>query len=159
MLRHILIGAALGALFALSALGLAELRARSLPTTLELRGETRVLTRPVHLKNGESLTVIGPGRLEADISGETGSWLSLTNCVVMNLTRLPLEKSGIRYALLNNVYLNFANLSEPAGWTKRFNQFDGAFNEIRFKGPSTLDELNRLKNEENIRALRIYQVR
>ncbi len=152
--RRILIGTVLCASFALAFLGLTELLARRVPATLELRGETRVLTHPIRLKNGEILTVIGPGRLEADISGEAGSRLSLTNCVLMNLTTMPFEKSGIKYELLNGVYLNFRNLAQPLPHPhKRFNQYDGKFNEVRFKGPLTLDELDRLRRTENIQNL------
>ncbi len=149
LFRRILIGAGVCATLALAVLGLAELRARIVPTTLNLHGETRVLAHPIRLKNGESLTVIGPGRLEADISGEAGSRLSLTNCVVMNLTTKPVEKSGITYELLNGVYLNFRNLEEPVPFPfRRFNQYDGKFNNVRFNGPLTLDVLKQQEHEE-----------
>ncbi len=154
VLRRILIGATLVALFALSALGLSELHARILPTTLELHGETRILTRPVRLKNGESLSVIGPGRLEADISGETGSRLSLTNCVVMNLTTEPLGQSGIKYELLNGVYLNFRNLEKPLPYPhRRFNQYDGKFNDVRFNGPITVEALKHQAHAQDQKEL------
>ncbi len=154
VLRRILIGAALLASFVLGALGLTELRTRILPATIELRGETHVLKHPVRLKNGESLTVIGPRRLEADISGEAGSRLSLTNCVVMNLTTEPLGQSSIKYELLNGVYLNFRNLETPIPFPFRhFNQYDGKFNDVRFNGPITVDELKRQRQTENMNEL------
>ncbi len=72
----------------------------------------------------------------------------------MNLTTMPFEKSGIKYELLNGVYLNFRNLAQPLPHPhKRFNQYDGKFNEVRFKGPLTLDELDRLRRTENIQKL------
>ncbi len=125
------------------------------PTPLYLYGKVYVLNRPVRLKKGETFHVIGPGRLEADISGETGSCLSLTNCVMMNFTHVPFEKSGIKYELLKNVYLNFPNLEGPRSFSnKRINYRDGAFNEIRFKGPLTLKGLQDLRQKEALQSAR-----
>ncbi len=125
------------------------------PTPLYLYGKVHVLNRPVRLKKGETFHVIGPGRLEADISGETGSCLSLTNCVMMNFTHVPFEKSGIKYELLKNVYLNFPNLDRPrSSSNKRINYRDGAFNEIRFKGPLSLKGLQDLHQKEALQSAR-----
>ncbi len=151
--RCIFIGAGLVAFASLVILGLTMLFSALsylfVPMTLELHGKTRVLTRPIRLKSGETMTVIGPGRLEADISGEPGSWLSLTNCVVMNRTSVPFDSSGIKYELLNNVYLNFRNLDTPIPYPiKRFNQYDGKFNKVRFNGPLSLDVLKQQEHEE-----------
>ncbi len=155
--RRIFIGTGLVVLASLVILGLTMLFAvfsdLFVPRTLELRGENRIMKRPVRLKSGETFRVIGPGRLEANISGEPGSWLSLTNCIVMNRTSTPFVNSGIKYELLGNVYLNFMNLDEPVPYPiGRFNQYDGKFNEVRFKGPLTTGEFHRLRGEENIRA-------
>ncbi len=154
-LRNTLRGFLLTALLVLMGVGIPFCRQvlLPLPKTLHLKGETHVLKKPVRLKSGTTLTVIGPGRLEADISGEEGSCLSLTNCVVMNSTKLPVEESGITYNLLKGVYLNFTNQDKPLTWADKFRIHDGAYNEIRFKGPLTIKELNRLKYEEEQKEL------
>ncbi len=151
--RCVVTSATIAAMLTLSAVGVIALFGLPVSSPLELQGNTRVINRPIRLKKGETFHVIGPGRLEADISGEHGSLLSLTNCVVINHTTVPFDKSGIRYELLNNVYLNFSNLAESPGFIRRINSYDGKFNEVRFKGPHTIEELHRLKREENIRAL------
>ncbi len=135
-------------------LEIVEVRTNILPTTLHLEGKVYVLNQPVHLKKGETLAVIGPGRLEASISGEEGSCLSLKDCIAMNFTSSPVEKSGLRYELLNGVYLNFANLEKPVAWPNRFRVHDGAFNVIRFKGPLTVEELNREREKEFFQQLK-----
>ncbi len=131
-----------------------ELATNALPSPFYLHGKAYVLNRPVRLKEGEKLTIVGPGRLEADISGENGSCLSLTNCVVMNFTYVPFEKSGIKYELLNGVYLNFVNLSEPfPAAVRRFNQFGEKLNKVNYRGPQTLEELQRQQFEKNQKLL------
>ncbi len=119
------------------------------PTTLHLDGKVHVLNRPVRLKKGETIHVIGPGRLEADISGETGSNLSLKDCVVMNFTHIPFEKGGITYDLIRNVYLNFPNIDPSFFSLSQFNIHHGS-SKIRFKGPLTLRELQNLRDQTPI---------
>ncbi len=106
-----------------------------------------MFNRPIRLKKGDTLTFIGPGRVEADISGEEGSCLSLKNCCVMNFTYVPCEKSGITYKLLGGVYLNFVNQYESM--TARVDKIrhDAPANEVYFKGPLSLEELRDLQSK------------
>ncbi len=154
--RNILRGLGLALLLILVGMGSLFLlhATATLPETLHLQGETLVLNKPIRLKQGTTLTVIGPGRLEADISGEAGSCLALTNCVVMNATSVPLNKSGIKYELRNDVYLNFTNLDTPKPFTDNcFVLSDGKYNTVRFKGPLTVEALNHLLHEEAMNEL------
>lgn len=75
--------------------------------------------------------------------------------MLINRTRETYPKNGIRYQLDNGVYLNFINQKERLGQSRRFLlPHDAAYNEVRFGGPATLKELNRLLNEESMDRIR-----
>ena len=120
-----------------------------------LNGATKVYRRPIFLASNRTYRITGPGTLDADISGPTNSLLVLKNCVLINRTTQTYPKNGVRYQLDNGVYLNFINQKERP---RQFRQFilphDGAYNAVRFGGPATLKELNRLRDEEEIDLLR-----
>ena len=120
-----------------------------------LNGATKTYNRPIFLASNRTYRITGPGTLDADISGPSNSLLVLKNCVVINRTREAYPKNGVRYQLDNGVYLNFINQKERP---RQFRQFilphDGAYNEVRFGGPLTLKELNRLRNEESMVRIR-----
>ena len=59
----------------------------SLPSVLDLRGQTVVFNEPIVLKPGRTYRVIGPGTLDADLSGPESTTLWMTNCVVLNRSR------------------------------------------------------------------------
>ena len=119
-----------------------------------LNGTTKVYRHPIILASDRTYRITGPGTLDADISGPTNSLLVLKNCVLINRTREVYPKNGVRYQLDNGVYLNFINQKErPRQFRQFILPYDGAYNEIRFNGPATLKELNRLRNEENQRLL------
>ena len=120
-----------------------------------LDGATKVFRHPVRLAANRIYRITGPGTLDADISGPTNSLLVLKNCVLINRTRETYPKNGVRYQLDNGVYLNFINQKERLGQSRRFLfPYDAAYNEVRFGGPPTLKELDRLRNEEGIDLLR-----
>ena len=120
-----------------------------------LNGETKVFSKPILLASNRTYRITGPGTLDADISGPTNSLLVLKNCVLINRTREGYPKNGVRYQLDNGVYLNFINQKERLGQLRRFVlPYDGAYNEVRFGGPATLGELNRLRNEESMDLIR-----
>ena len=127
----------------------------TLEENTSLNGAAKVYRQPVLLASNRTYRITGPGTLDADISGPTNSLLVLKNCVLINRTTQTYPKNGVRYRLDNGVYLNFINLKERS---RQFPQFilpnDSAHNEVRFGGPATLKELNRLRNEENQRLLR-----
>lgn len=124
----------------------------SLPAVLNLRGQTVVINEPIKLKMGRIYRVIGPGTLDADISGPESTTLWMTNCVVLNRSRKVYPDVKLKYHITHNVYLNFINIDDSvAPWSDRFHfmsDYDGAFNEVRFGGPDTLSGLMQLRNKE-----------
>ena len=120
-----------------------------------LNGVTKVFRHPILLASNRIYRVTGPGTLDADISGSTNSMLILKNCVLINRTTQTYPKNGVCYRLDNGVYLNFINQKERLGQSRRFVlPYDGAYNEVRFGGPATLKELNRLRDEEGMNRIR-----
>ena len=75
--------------------------------------------------------------------------------MLINRTTQAYPKNGVRYRLNNGVYLNFINQKERLGQSRRFLlPYDAAYNEVRFGGPETLKELNRLRNKEGMDRIR-----
>ena len=151
-LRNGLVGAGVAAVLAL-VFGLAVLFSEpSLPSVLNLRGQTLVLHEPIVLKPGRTYRVIGPGTLDADISGPGSTTLWMTNCVVLNRARVIYPDVKLKYHLADGVYLNFININEslaPWRWKHEYlGDYDGAFNDVRFGGPDTLSGLLQLQNTE-----------
>ena len=124
----------------------------TLPEVLELRGQTVVINEPLVLKSGRTYRVIGPGTLDADLSGPESATLWMTNCVVLNRSHKVYPDVKLKYEITCNVYLNFINIDDSmAPWSDRFHfmsDYDGAFNEVRFGGPDTISGLMQLKNKE-----------
>lgn len=121
------------------------------PLVLELNGTTNRIAEPVKLQAGMEYRVIGPGVLDAEISGPTNTILRLKDCLVHNRTRQLYPENGLRYSLENGVYLNFPAIKEsqlPLGFNKRLflGVYDGAFNVVMFGGPETKEEFERLRN-------------
>lgn len=119
-------------------------------TLLQLRHGTNVFSRPLRLKSNHEYLVAGPGIFDAAIvSDNTNTVVRLKNCVFLNRSSVPLSDAGIRYAFQGGAYLNFTNMERPEGFaTIRFEDFDGAFNDVRFKGPETISGLNKLRERE-----------
>ncbi len=121
------------------------------PRVTRLNGQERVLAEPVRLKAGREYWVIGPGTLDADITGAKGARLCLTNCVLLNRSKKD-PRGGIMYSLKNGVYLNFINCYDE--WYPRsayIEPYDGAFNAVEFRGPDSLEGLIHKRNEEFFR--------
>lgn len=120
------------------------------PREVRLNGGKKILREPLVLSEGGTYWVVGPGTLDADISGPEGTTLILKDCVVINRTLSSLKR-GIRYRLDGGVYLNFINhrgdnrLRPPC-----VEPYDGAFNEFRYSGPETLSELMRQRSLESM---------
>lgn len=119
-------------------------------------GECNVFVRPMQLKPNHEYWVIGPGILDASVtSSGTNTIIRLKNCVFLNRSPVPFKNTGIRYVFQGGAYLNFTNMDRPEDFTTRqFEGFDGAFDEIRFKGPETIKDLNELRNKENWEMLK-----
>ena len=116
-------------------------------TLVRLNRGTNVFVRPMRLKSNHEYWVVGPGILDASVtSSGTNTTIRLKNCVFLNRSPVPFKNTGIRYAFQGGVYLNFTNLDRPKDFTARqFEGFDGLFDEIRFKGPETVKEINDLR--------------
>ena len=151
-LRNGLVGAGVAVVLAL-VIGLVALFSEpSLPSVLNLRGQTLVINDPIVLKPGRTYRVIGPGTLDADISGPESTTLWMTNCVVLNRARAIYPDIKLKYHLADGVYLNFININERVaplrGRHDFLGDYDGAFNDVRFGGPDTLSGLLQLQNTE-----------
>ena len=125
-------------------------------TLVRLNRVTNVFVRPMQLKPNHEYWVIGPGILDASVtSSGTNTIIRLKNCVFLNRSPVPFKNTGIRYVFQGGAYLNFTNMDRPEDFTTRqFEGFDGAFDEIRFKGPETIKGLNELRNKESWEILK-----
>ena len=125
-------------------------------TLVRLNRGTNVFVRPMQLKPNHEYWVVGPGILDASVtSAGTNTIIRLKNCVFLNRSPVPFKNTGIRYVFQGGAYLNFTNMDRPEDFTTRQLQgFDGAFDEIRFKGPETIKGLNELRNKESWERLK-----
>ena len=64
------------------------------------------------------------------------------------MTRLAYPRNGIRYELEGGAYLNFANQKNAYRGHKFIHSDSDAPNEVRFRGPLTVKELNEERNRE-----------
>lgn len=120
------------------------------PSRLELKGGVIKLNEPVELKGGREYMVLGPGILDADISGPTNALLRLKDCYFLNRTKRLYPKNGLKYSLENGVYLNFTNFKESEiplslRLSDFLGRYDGAFNVIKFGGPETKEEVELMR--------------
>ena len=95
-------------------------------------------SKPIRLDPGEYL-IVGPGMLEADISGPTNACVRLRNCTVRNTTKIPYPENGIRYEMQGQqdemAFLDFTYIdSLHKGKIRTSSHYDGMYNKIRFKG-------------------------
>lgn len=124
------------------------------PRVMRLNGGCKILKERLVLEDGGIYRIVGPGMLDADISGADGTTLVLKDCVVINRTRAPLTR-GLRYRLENGVYLNFI---EQRGDNRLrplcVEPYDGAFNEVRYSGPETLSGLKRQRESESMSLIK-----
>ena len=125
-------------------------------TLVRLNRGTNVFVRPMQLKPNHEYWVVGPGILDASVtSSGTNTIIRLKNCVFLNRSPVPFKNTGIRYIFQGGAYLNFTNMDRPEDFTiRQFEGFDGAFDEIRFKGPETIKGLNELRNKESWEMLK-----
>ena len=119
-------------------------------TLVRLKKGNHVFSRPLKLKADHEYWIAGPGTLDASmVSVGSNTTLRLHNCVVLNRSKIPFAKSGIRYAFQGYAYLNFTSQIKPFGFSVReFEGFDVS-DAIRFKGPESLEELRDLQQKEN----------
>ena len=117
---------------------------------IRLNGETVSFAKPISLEPGE-YRIIGPGRLDADISGPSNALVRIKGCVLNNLTAAGHRKNKVNYVLEGDAYLNFANLDDDYRIRKFIRHFDGLANgdggDVAFRGPLTLEELRKVQRD------------
>ena len=118
---------------------------------VQLAAKTNVFAKPIRLNPGE-YRVVGPGRLDADLSGPSNVVVRLKDCILNNMTEVPYPQNGIRYVLEGGVYLNFARLDKGILPIKHVVIEDGAENAVRFRGPTIISELRDLQWLEEKRS-------
>ena len=130
-------------------------------TVVRLNGEPHVFKRPIVLPNDREWFVVGPGTLDADVTGADTSKrtnVHLDRCVLLNRTRKPAEQAAIRYRFAGGVYLNFIDQSSDQSlllFTQRYaDGFDAQFNAVEFGGPPTVKGLNEKRQAEINEQLR-----
>ena len=124
---------------------------------IRLNGKTVSFAKPISLEPGE-YRIIGPGRLDADISGPSNAVVRMKSCVLNNLTAAGYRKNMVNYVLEGDAYLNFANLDEDCRIRKFIWHFDGLLNgdggDVAFRGPLTREEFLRKRQAERTREWR-----
>ena len=121
---------------------------------IRLNGETVSFAKPISLEPGE-YRIIGPGRLDADISGPSNALVRIKGCVLNNLTAAGYRKNKVNYVLEGDAYLNFVNLDEDYRIRKCIRHFDGLLNgnggDVAFRGPLTREELKKARSDRRKR--------
>jgi serine/threonine protein kinase len=124
---------------------------------IRLNGKTVSFAKPISLEPGE-YRIIGPGRLDADISGPSNTVVRLKGCVLNNLTAAGYRKNMVNYVLEGDAYLNFVKLDEDYRIRKCIRHFDGLLNgdggDVAFRGPLTREEFLRKRQAERTREWR-----
>ena len=118
--------------------------------------EGRSILTPILLEGGKEYQIVGPGMLEGDIFCPTTAVLRLKNCVLLNTTTRLYPENGIQYRLENGVYLNFLNIKKLPPELRAGDfiaPYDGAYNQVRFGGPETVEELMDQISEEQVKDL------
>ena len=87
-------------------------------TKIRLNRRTLKVKDPVVLDGRHNVYIVGPGLLDADISGSAEVSVHLArNAAFLNRTRIEYPESSMMYFLRGESYLNFVNLKQPADKT------------------------------------------
>ena len=127
-------------------------------TIVHLNGKTNKFDRPIVLDASREYFIEGPGILVANIQVAGGvARVHLKNCFLFNRSAVSIDKANIRYVFEDGAYLNFTEQDElPRSVINMYiENFDGAYDEIRFKGPTSREELDRIRNEESRELLNL----
>ena len=126
-------------------------------TIINLQKRTLSFKEPIELAPGE-YRIIGPGRLDAALSGPSNAVVRLKNCLLNNMTTIRHPKNKISYVMEGGAYLNFVNLDESSQMRKSVSLDKeckgGDDYAVEFRGPLTFKELNRKRQEERDRTWR-----
>ena len=124
---------------------------------VNLRQRTFSFKEPIVLAPGE-YRIVGPGRLDAAISGPSNAVVRLTGCTLNNMTTRPYPKNGVNYVLDGGAYLNFVNLDENFHMRKFLRYASGNLSgddeAVAFRGPLTREELERKRRADRAREWR-----
>ena len=125
--------------------------------TIRLNHQKVVFKYPIVLTPDRIWEVVGPGTLDAPISGSASNVvLWLKDCIFLNRTEIPVAQGGIRYGTHDGVYLNFTRLDRPKGWRNSLYtiDWDSGRNALRFKGPETMEDLRKLESTERFERMK-----
>ena len=126
-------------------------------TIINLKKGTFSFNKPIELAPGE-YRIIGPGRLDAALSGPSNAVVRLKKCVLNNMTMIQHPKNRISYVMEGGAYLNFVNLDESSqmrGSVRCGEECEGGNDfAVEFQGPLTFKELNLKRQAERDRTLR-----
>ena len=87
-------------------------------TKIWLDSRTLKVEDPVALDGQQNVYIVGPGLLDADISGSAEVSIHIAkNAAFLNRTRIEYPESSMMYFLRGESYLNFVNLKQPADKT------------------------------------------
>ena len=118
-------------------------------TLVRLNGATKVFKEPLRLRSGRETWIVGPGVFDAAIECVEGcAKVRLENCLFNNRSKIRPSKANILYELAGGVCLNFTEHEKGLERVDFVLPFDGAYNAVRFKGPETIEECNRLRQRE-----------
>ena len=127
-------------------------------TKIRLNRRTLKVEDSVVLDGRHNVYIVGPGLLDADISGTAEVSVHLSrNAALLNRTRIEYPRSAIMYALSGESYINFVNLKPPSDKTIRNVAGDMSDVIVGFGGPLSYREAreNEFRREmERIRKKR-----
>ena len=87
-------------------------------TKIRLDYRTLKVEDPVALDGQQNVYIVGPGLLDADISGSAEVSIHIAkNAAFLNRTRIEYPESSMMYFLRGESYINFVNLKQPADKT------------------------------------------
>lgn len=102
-------------------------------TLVRLRGERHEFAEPLRLEPGRHYWIVGPGSLDADIECEGKAFLHLDRCELTNRSLKPVGEAGVVYIFAKGVRLNFANLAPDPRWRSAMEDYDCAYNQVKFR--------------------------
>ena len=118
-------------------------------TVIRLNGETKVFSSPITLDPSREYFIVGPGTLDATLLATAPTRVHLERVNLMNRATNCVETAGITYVFGRQVYLNFVNQHEEDNldFRKVMEGYSSETDEIRFHGPTSINDLNRRRRE------------
>ena len=124
-------------------------------TVVRLNRQIQAFKRPIVLSNDREWFIVGPGTLDANVTGADTNALTnvrLDHCIFLNRTRKPPEQAALFYHLLGQAYLNFIDREPVTGAWGEMGDYtevsDMRINALEFGGPATYKGLNEKRQSE-----------